>query len=206
MARLGGTKGSMRVHADTQTSEMLSTDDGPRTHVRTLGALRPVPAAPAIAGEAAEVVSLDAHRRARRARLLARAARTPITAEAPMLPPCVLVISTSGLVRARVRRELSPRGFSVVEAEGSLAVAPQAVRTNRPDVVLVDDAPESDFGARLVRALKGDPASHAVPVLLFSDDSPERRSAVLRLGADGVVSRSPDFDALAATISLHLKG
>jgi DNA-binding NarL/FixJ family response regulator len=122
-----------------------------------------------------------------------------------MSPPCVLVVSASGLVRARVRRELVPRGFCVVEAEGSLAAAPQAVRAARPDVVLVDEPTESNFGVRLLHALKGDPLSRAVPVLMFSDEAPERRSLVLAMGADGVVPRSADFDALAATISLHLK-
>ena len=119
--------------------------------------------------------------------------------------PRVLVLSPSGLVRFRVKRELKHRGFDVVDTDGGEGFANRCVRAERPDVVLVDTCAGSAAGERLVRSLKGDPTTSATPVVLFSDDEPLARAAVLLLGADGVVPRGDDFDALAATLSLHLK-
>jgi DNA-binding response OmpR family regulator len=119
--------------------------------------------------------------------------------------PKVLVLSASGLVRFRVKKELKPRGFDVVDTDGSEGFAARAVRAEQPDVVLLDTNANSIVGERLVRSLKEDPTTSTTPLLLFSDDTPEARAAVLGIGADGVVSRRDDFDALAATISLHLK-
>ena len=119
--------------------------------------------------------------------------------------PKVLVLSPSGLVRFRVKPELQPRGFLVVEMDGAEGAAVRAVRAERPDVVLVDACATSTAGERLVRALKASPTTAHTPLILFSDDGPDARAAVLDLGADGVVPRKDDFDALAETLSLHLK-
>ncbi len=119
--------------------------------------------------------------------------------------PKILVLSPSGLVRFRIKNELKPRGFVVVDMDASEGFANRAVRAERPDVILIDACATSAAGERLVRSLKDDPTTSATPVLLFSDDEPEARAAVLNLGADGVVPRKDDFDALAETISLHLK-
>lgn len=119
--------------------------------------------------------------------------------------PKILVLSPSGLVRFRVKKELQPRGFKVVDMDGSEGFANRAVRAERPDVVLVDACALSVLGERLVRALKEDPTTSGTPLLMFSDDGPDARAALLGFGADGVVPRKDDFDALAETITLHLK-
>lgn len=119
--------------------------------------------------------------------------------------PKILVLSPSGLVRFRVKKELKPRGFDVVESDGNDAFANRIVRAERPDVVLVDAYANSSAGERLVKCLKEDPTTASTPVLFFSDDTPESRALVLSLGADGVVPRRDDFDALAETLTLHLK-
>lgn len=118
--------------------------------------------------------------------------------------PKVLVLSASALVRFRVKKELKPRGFQVVELEGE-GFANRMVRAEQPDVILIDTCATSPQGARLVRSLKDDPTTSGIPVLLFSDDAPESRAALFGLGADGVVPRRDDFDALAETLTLHLK-
>jgi DNA-binding NarL/FixJ family response regulator len=123
----------------------------------------------------------------------------------PSPKPKVLVLSPSGLVRFQVNKELRPRGFDVVEGEGTEAFANRTVRAERPDVVLVDATINSALGERVVKCLKEDPATASTPVLFFSDDPIEARAAVLSLGADGVVPRDDDFDALAETLTLHLK-
>ncbi|MDP2342816.1 MAG: response regulator [Deltaproteobacteria bacterium] len=119
--------------------------------------------------------------------------------------PKVLVLSPSGLVLFRVKKELKTRGFDVVDSDGSDAFPNRIVRAERPDVILVDASANSTTGERLVKCLKEDPTTASTPVLFFSDDTPESRSQVLSSGADGVVPRKDDFDALAETLSLHLK-
>jgi DNA-binding NarL/FixJ family response regulator len=42
-------------------------------------------------------------------------------------------------------------------------------------------------------------------VLLLTADSPTVRQELLAVGADGLVPHDEDFDALAATLGLHLR-
>ncbi len=121
--------------------------------------------------------------------------------------PRVVVISTSGLVRFRLRRELTPRGFVVVDVEHIDGGTSRAVREARADVVLIDANSGTPTGRHLVRALKHDPSLHKTPVLFLDDRVPsdETRASVLASGADGIVPRGEDFDALAATLSLHMR-
>jgi len=122
--------------------------------------------------------------------------------------PRVLVLSSSGLVRFRVKRELKHRGFEVVEADGGEGFVNRAVRAQRPDVILIDTCGTGNSGELVVRGLKGDPTTSSTPVIMFSDETPEspwNRADIFRFGADGVATRRDDFDALAETLSLHLK-
>lgn len=121
-----------------------------------------------------------------------------------MAMPRVVVISSSGLVRFGLRRALMPRGFDVVDVEAG-ADAARLIKGAEADVVLLDSAASSPACRFLMRSLKDDPATRRTPVLLIADDGVEARRSVLAAGADGLVPRVDDFDALAATLRLHLK-
>lgn len=122
--------------------------------------------------------------------------------------PRVVVVSTSGLVRYSLSRELQPRGFVVINVNDVGADAIHAAREAVPDVVLVDAGSASANGRFLVKRLKQEPALRRTPVLFLDERVPngvEARQRVLDDGADGVVARSDDFDALAAALKLHLR-
>ena len=120
--------------------------------------------------------------------------------------PKVVVLSPSGLVRFRLKKELWPRGFDVVETDDCVG-ASKAVRDQHIDIVLIDACSTSSAGLNLVRRLKDDPAISRTPVLFLDDHVPagDEGAVLLAAGADGVVPRSDDFDALAATLSLHMR-
>lgn len=119
--------------------------------------------------------------------------------------PRVVVISTSGLVRFRLKRELTPRGFFVVDCPDLGGVgATRAVKDAKADVILVDSSATSSACRFLMASLKLDPATRRTPVLLLAADSEAARRDVLAAGADGLIPEVDDFDALAAMLRLHL--
>jgi DNA-binding response OmpR family regulator len=122
--------------------------------------------------------------------------------------PRVVVVSTSGLVRYSLSRELQPRGFVVINVNDVGADAVHATTDAAPDVVLIDAGSASHNGRFLVKRFKQEPSLRRTPVLFLDDRVPtgiEARQKVLDDGADGVVARSDDFDALAAVLKLHLR-
>ena len=126
-----------------------------------------------------------------------------VVSRSPELPR-VLVVSSSSLVRFKLCRELQSRGFSVSEA-GELT-GPAVVRAALgADAVLVDAPPTSSACRYMLRSLRTDASTERVPVLLLTADSPAVRLELLSVGADGLVPHNADFDALAATLGLHLR-
>ena len=121
--------------------------------------------------------------------------------------PRVVVISKSGMVRFQVKRELGPRGFVVVDLPESFTPAAmvRGVESSRADIVIVDGNASSAASRFLLRTLKDAPSIRRTPVLFLADDRPDTRESVLAAGADGVIPRMDDFDAVAATLHLHLK-
>lgn len=118
--------------------------------------------------------------------------------------PRVVVVSSSSLVRFRLRRELQERGFAVTEA--SELTGPAVVRAALgADIVVVDAAPTSSACRYMLRSLRTDASTERVPVVLLTADTQTVRQELLSVGADGLVPHNEDFDALAATLSLHLR-
>lgn len=121
--------------------------------------------------------------------------------------PRVVVISKSGMVRFQCKRELAPRGYHVVDMPEAFtpAAVVRSVERARADVVIVDGNASSASSRFLLRTLKDAPSIGRTPVLFLADDRPDHREAILSAGADGVIPRADDFDAVAATLALHLK-
>ena len=120
--------------------------------------------------------------------------------------PRVVVLSTSGLVRFRIKRELTPRGFVVVDCSDiGGPCATRAVKDANADVILVDTGATTAACRYLMASLKDDPATRRTPVLLLAEDGEDARREILAAGADGLVPQVDDFDALAAMLRLHLR-
>ena len=96
----------------------------------------------------------------------------------------VLIADDEAPNRALVRRVLEPSGYTVLEAaDGAQAIETVAARL--PDLVLLDlEMPEVD-GYSALRALKGDPRTRLIPVvMLTSHDQLVDRVRAMQVGVD----------------------
>lgn len=77
----------------------------------------------------------------------------------------------------------------------------RAARRERPDLIVIDcDLPDMP-GPQVISALRSDPRTRNLPVIaLIAPDTPERRLAALRAGADDVMVKPPDMSVLLARI------
>ena len=93
----------------------------------------------------------------------------------------VLVVMEDLFLRKLVRRQLEDAGYGVAEAL-SVDRALQRVRTEPPDIVLLDTWVDRGTGMRLLETLRADAAQEGLPVLLVGTDTRadvRRRSAEL---------------------------
>ncbi|HZW23105.1 MAG TPA: hybrid sensor histidine kinase/response regulator [Noviherbaspirillum sp.] len=112
----------------------------------------------------------------------------------------ILVVEDSPTQAAKLRLLLEEKGYRVrVAANGMLAL--EAIRHSRPDVVLSDIImPEMD-GYALCHAIKSDPATRSVPVILVTSLI-DRKDIVrgLECGADNFVRKPYAIDYLLVRI------
>lgn len=114
----------------------------------------------------------------------------------------VLVVDDDAFVRGLIQHHLHRRGYGTIGAEGG-ADALQKARQHKPDVVTLDIMmPEMD-GFRVLRALKMDRATAAIPVIIISVIGDPARGA-LSLGAFSFLQKPVDEQRLAETIAAAL--
>lgn len=107
----------------------------------------------------------------------------------------VLLVEDHPTMREAVRLVLASEAYEVADvADGAAALA--AISAQPPDVVVLDlHMPVMD-GAEVLRALRADPVTASLPVIVITADGEEGRSAAVRLGADGYVTKPFDPTAL----------
>lgn len=112
----------------------------------------------------------------------------------------VLVVEDVEEIREMIRRQMQRRGHTVAEAvDGQDAI--DKVRTDRPDVILMDlNLPVLD-GWEATKRLKADPATRSIPIIaLTAHATSGDRDAEYAAGADAFESKPIDFDRLAQRI------
>ena len=115
-------------------------------------------------------------------------------------PPTVLVVDDDEAVRMLFGRWLAFQGYTVI-AVANGAAALEAVRTQRPDVVLLDIAMPGLNGVEVCQRIKREEASRLTPVILVSAvDGVEDRIAGLAAGADDFLSKPPDVNELLTRV------
>lgn len=117
------------------------------------------------------------------------------------MSPRVLVVDDSALARAVVVRTLTGAGYEVLEAADAMEGAAMAFRA-LPQVVLTDlEMPVMD-GNLLLRLLKSDPATAAIPVIILTShgEAPSRFWG-LATGADAYMTKDASPDELLATVA-----
>ncbi len=106
----------------------------------------------------------------------------------------VLIVESDSVFAAVLADRLHVSGHEVRRlADGSRAAA--TAQDQHVDLVVLGESPGTGLG--LVEALRGQPATRAVPVLMISDKgAPADRVAALRAGADDYLTRPCDLEEL----------
>ncbi len=105
------------------------------------------------------------------------------------MPRVALVVDDSLLVRHSVCRFLEQRGF-LVEAASNGAEALEALAKLRPDVIITDLLMPKMTGAELIAALKKDPATADIPIVVLSRQGSDYRTK----GSDAQFVINKDID------------
>jgi CheY-like chemotaxis protein len=95
----------------------------------------------------------------------------------------ILIVEDHPTMREAMRLVLEREGFDIDEAsDGDQALA--AVRKNPPDLVLLDMSIPGTAGPDVLAALKSDPATSEVRVIVVTATGEEGRAAAIAGGAD----------------------
>jgi CheY-like chemotaxis protein len=125
------------------------------------------------------------------------AARVLKTAEQTV----VLLVDDSKMVRVKSSRLLSSHGFQVVTAVDGVDALKQ-LEHHCADLVITDvDMPEMD-GFGLVEALRGDPRTQHIPLVMITSAEERHRERALGMGVGLVMGKPYDEAALVA----HIRG
>ena len=128
----------------------------------------------------------------------------PLSTAAPDTPPTVLVADDSATIRKFVTFALRARGIRVVGARDGLE-APELLAAEPADLVITDlNMPGLD-GYRLIQALREDPATAELPIIVLSSlSSNEDVQRGLDLGADAYLVKPFDPVRIQYEISKYL--
>jgi two-component system, OmpR family, alkaline phosphatase synthesis response regulator PhoP len=95
----------------------------------------------------------------------------------------ILIVEDHPTMREAMRLVLEGEGFDIGEAsDGNQALA--AVHDERPDLVLLDMSIPGASGSEVLAAVKGDPATSEVRVIVVTATGEEGRAAAMAGGAD----------------------
>lgn len=137
--------------------------------------------------------------------LIQEGTSAPVSWPPSTLPPArLLVVDDNADMRAYLQRLLSPVWQVEVAANGEQALC--AARERRPDLVLTDVMMPGRDGFALLQALRADPHTATLPVILLSARAGEEaRVTGLAAGADDYLVKPFAARELLARIEVHLK-
>lgn len=102
-----------------------------------------------------------------------------------------------------LERELLERDFAVEFVDDGLAALERA-RTRRPDLIILEILLSRMDGLQVCRALKSDPATQDIPILIFT--SLLARERALQAGADAFLRKPLDPDEFLTTVRRLIQG
>jgi CheY-like chemotaxis protein len=118
----------------------------------------------------------------------------------------ILVIEGNPSDRKRLRLVLRTEGHRVLE-QGSAEAALEQIKTQRPDVILLDLKLPGMDGLALARRCKADPDTRAIPIVAVTA-APElfSREAALAAGCEAFIRKPVDTRQLPEAVATLAKG
>ncbi len=111
----------------------------------------------------------------------------------------ILIVEDHPTMREAMRLVLEGEGFEIDEAaDGQLAM--ERIRLAPPDLLFLDLNIPGTTGAEVLRAVKTDPATASMRVIVVTATGEEGRAAALRLGADEYFTKPFSPTALLRTV------
>ena len=114
----------------------------------------------------------------------------------------LLAVEDDRLIRRLLRTALSPRGFSVVEAETG-AMALSLLRDQDPDLIVLDLGLPDVSGLDLLRRIHDE--SNIPIVVLSNDGSVRTKVEALEMGASDFVTKPFNIDEFSARLRVALR-
>ncbi len=116
------------------------------------------------------------------------------------MSPTILVVDDDAAVRASLAKLLQSEGLEVATA-GNGSGALEAIQQVRPDVVLLDVLMPDLSGYQVCHAIKSNPATRLIPVVLLTGlSATDDRVQGLEAGADDFITKPPDRIELLARV------
>src|ERR1700724_889232 len=119
----------------------------------------------------------------------------------------VLVVEDSKLLRTNSERILKKAGYLVVTAIDGMEALTVA-RESRPDLILLDMMLPKLDGPSVLQALKADPATTQIPVVVVTGLSQKNEAKLLKAGAAAFLEKGSLLDndqSLVSTIKKTLE-
>jgi DNA-binding response OmpR family regulator len=120
------------------------------------------------------------------------------------VPHTIVVAEDQQHIRALIEYKLKNSGYNVISVSDG-ASALEKTREVKPDLVLLDVMMPLMTGFEVLAALKQDPATKQIPVLMVTAQSREEEIVKgLELGADDYISKPFSPNELAARVKTVL--
>jgi CheY-like chemotaxis protein len=111
----------------------------------------------------------------------------------------ILIVEDHPTMREAMRLVLEGEGFEISEAaDGASALA--SIRRDVPDLVFLDLHIPGASGAEVLQAVKDDPATASVRVIVVTADGEEGRESAMTMGADGYFTKPFSPSTLLRTV------
>ncbi len=118
----------------------------------------------------------------------------------------ILVVDDDPEIMAMLSTRLGKRGYKVATAgDGNKAL--ELARRDRPDLVILDVMMPGKSGWEVARALKQDPETEQIKIVMLSAIGPSTNSMTAPLyGADAHIDKPFEFDEVERVIADLVKG